>query len=93
MNKFEFFLFQPSPELSPKISELPEECIREILLRINDFRDLEGCALVGYPLSSPAVEQRPWRELASAHYTPQQISSVSQRPHWKDTYHSLKRLD
>lgn len=71
---------------------MPEECVREILLRIGDVRDLEACTQVGVPLTGPATEQRPWRELAAAHYTPQQRSCVTQRAHWKDTYHALKRF-
>lgn len=38
--KFNFFL-QPGPEIRPKLHELPEECVREIILRIADHRDLE----------------------------------------------------
>lgn len=35
------FSFQPGPEIRPKIHDLPEECVREIILRIADHRDLE----------------------------------------------------
>lgn len=35
------FFFQPGPEVVPKLHDLPEECIREILLRIADHRDLD----------------------------------------------------
>lgn len=34
-------VFQPGPEVVPKLHDLPEECIREILLRIADHRDLD----------------------------------------------------
>uniref|UniRef100_T1GI63 F-box domain-containing protein n=1 Tax=Megaselia scalaris TaxID=36166 RepID=T1GI63_MEGSC len=32
---------EPGPEIRPKIHDLPEECVREIILRIADHRDLE----------------------------------------------------
>lgn len=35
------YYLQPGPEIRPKLHDLPEECIREIILRIADHRDLE----------------------------------------------------
>lgn len=42
--------FQPGPEVVPKLHDLPEECIREILLRISDHRDLDVRILLKYKL-------------------------------------------
>ena len=58
------------------MGKLPEECIREILLKLSDPRDVESagdtCAVMG----AIARERRVWRELAQTHFTPQQIDAV-----------------
>ena len=62
---------------SPGLTErLPEECVREILLRLDTGEDIvragDACALMG----GIAKETRIWRELVQSHFTPAQIAYV-----------------
>lgn len=67
---------EPGPEISPKLHELPEECIREIILRIADYRDLESSSGAWTTMKSVVAEQRVWRELAHFHFKPHQIDVI-----------------
>ena len=59
-----------------KFEDLPEECVREILFRLADHRDLlsaaEACGLA----QKLSAEQRLWKRLCRFHFTPVQISFV-----------------
>lgn len=67
---------EPGEEVRPKLEDLPEECIREILLRLADHRDVER-ASGAYPLMRQlAAEQRVWRELCQFHFTRQQLEFI-----------------
>lgn len=63
----------------PKLEDLPEECIREIILRINDHRDLEASSAAWTLMAALASEQRVWRELTQFHFTKQQIDQMIQK--------------
>lgn len=63
----------------PKLQDLPEECIREIILRINDHRDLESSSAAWTLMAALASEQRVWRELTQFHFTKQQIDQMIQK--------------
>lgn len=63
----------------PKLQDLPEECIREIILRINDHRDLEASSAAWTLMAALASEQRVWRELTQFHFTKQQIDQIIQK--------------
>lgn len=60
----------------PKFEDLPEECVREILFRLADHRDLlsaaEACGLA----QQLSAEQRLWKRLCRFHFSPVQISFV-----------------
>lgn len=71
--------FQPGPDVYPKLQDLPEECIREIILRINDHRDLESSSAAWTLMAALASEQRVWRELTQFHFTKQQIDQMIQK--------------
>lgn len=73
------FRFQPGPDVYPKLEDLPEECIREIILRINDHRDLEASSAAWTLMAALASEQRVWRELTQFHFTKQQIDQMIQK--------------
>lgn len=75
-----FFLsLQPGPDVYPKLQDLPEECIREVILRINDHRDLEASSAAWTLMAALASEQRVWRELTQFHFTKQQIDQMIQK--------------
>jgi len=80
------------------VSALPEECIREILLRLSDPRDLEASSKTCETMKAVASEKRVWRELVQTHFTKMQIEFVLQeKPQlkdskdWKELYGSLRR--
>lgn len=59
--------------MHPKLQDLPEECIREIILRISDHRDLESSSAAWTLMAALASEQRVWRELTQFHFNQNQI--------------------
>lgn len=67
---------EPGADISPKLHQLPEECIREIILRIADYRDLESSSGAWATMKTVVAEQRIWRELARFHFKPHQIDVV-----------------
>lgn len=91
----QFQIREPHPDTHPKFLNLPEECIREIILRLSDHRDLTASEQSCDQISSIVNEQRVWRELSKFHFTPQQIDVVlpqnNEKIDWKTVYHSLKK--
>ncbi|KAM3960768.1 LOW QUALITY PROTEIN: F-box only protein 32 [Aphomia sociella] len=92
---------EPGPEVVPKLHDLPEECIREILLRISDHRDLDAASSAWNVMASVCTEQRIWRELVNFHFTQQQIDAVLSKDKdgsedkdvdWKKVFHQLRKL-
>lgn len=88
---------QPSDESFPKLENLPEECIREVLLRLADHKDLEASSQAYSVMARLCDEQRIWRELCRFHFTKQQINFVLQSndtkaaPDWQRVYHKLRK--
>ncbi|XP_068910892.1 F-box only protein 25 [Tenebrio molitor] len=84
-----------SPESRPQLLQLPEECIREIILRLSDHRDLTASAQACEQMAAIVGEQRIWRELTKFHFSPTQIDLVlpknCEKIDWKEIYHSLKK--
>lgn len=78
-NGFPLFRIQPGPEVYPKLEDLPEECIREIVLRIRDHRDLESSSAAWTLMAALASEQRVWRELTQFHFTQHQIDQMIEK--------------
>lgn len=58
----------------PKFEDLPEECVREILFRLADHRDLLSAAEACGVVQKLSAEQRLWKRLCRFHFTPVQIS-------------------
>lgn len=91
----EFQIKEPHPDLHPKLLNLPEECIREIILRLSDHRDLTASAQSCDEICSIVNEQRVWRELTKFHFTAQQIELVLPKDtetfDWKIIFNSLKK--
>lgn len=52
---------------------LPEECIREILLRLSESKDLESAGQTCNTMNNIAREKRVWRELVQTHFSEQQV--------------------
>lgn len=92
---------EPEPGIHPNLKDLPEECIREILLRISDHRDLEASSSAWTMMESIVSEERIWRELTNYHFTSEQIENVLLKKNfgkrknindWKKVYYELKKL-
>lgn len=91
----QFQICEPSPDTQPKFLQLPEECIREVILRLSDHKDLTASAQACEQMAAIVGEQRIWRELTKFHFTQQQIELVAPNGDgnidWKAVYHSLKK--
>ena len=79
-------------------SSLPEECIREIVLRLSDPKDVERVGDTCEVMRAVARERRVWRELVQTHYNPAQIEFVlkakpelGQSKDWEALYKALRR--
>lgn len=90
--------FQPGEEQFPKLENLPEECIREVLLRLADHKDLENSARACDVMKHVVDEQRIWRELVQFHFTSQQIEHLlgqnlehDMSHDWQLIYHKLRK--
>lgn len=80
------------------VNSLPEECVREILLRLSDPKDVERAGDACVTMNTIAREKRVWRELAQTHFTRNQIDFLQkERPElrnttdWKHLYTTLRR--
>ncbi|EFX86916.1 hypothetical protein DAPPUDRAFT_192571 [Daphnia pulex] len=86
----------------PKFEDLPEECVREILFRLADHRDLLSAAEACGVVQKLSAEQRLWKRLCRFHFTPVQINDdISQQTggnqsnletDWEDVFHRARRL-
>ncbi|CAK1586509.1 unnamed protein product [Parnassius mnemosyne] len=89
-------MHEPGPEVVPKLHDLPEECIREIMLRISDHRDLDAASSAWSVMASVCSERRVWRELVMFHFSQQQINTVLGKEEkdvdWKKLFHQLRKL-
>ncbi|KAH7645226.1 hypothetical protein HUG17_0764 [Dermatophagoides farinae] len=68
-------IIPPEPgDGKPSWSELPEELIREILLRLSDYKDLERSAQACQRMNSLLnEEQHIWKQLVKYHFTKDQL--------------------
>lgn len=86
---------EPGDDVFPKLQNLPEECVREVLLRLADHKDLESSGKAYTVMQRLVDEQRIWRELCRFHFTPQQISFVLEssppQKDWQSVYHKLRK--
>jgi len=85
-------------ETEKTLEELPEECVREILLQLSHPRDIDNAGSVMPTMSLIVKERRIWRELVQAHFTTLQIEfMLNKKPDlkegkkWRDLYFHLKR--
>lgn len=86
---------EPGPEVVPKLHDLPEECIREIMLRLSDYRDLDAAGVASPTMAAVCAEQRTWRELVAFHFTEQQqrrARDEDTHADWKQLFHRLRKL-
>lgn len=92
---------EPNPQIHPQFTELPEECIRKIILQVSDHKDLESAANAWSLMSYIIQEQRIWRELSAFHFSQQQIDTILEKMslletaerhrNWQTIYHALRK--
>lgn len=79
---------------------LLQECVREIILRLTDYRDLEASSAAWDIMSALVAEQRVWRELTEFHFSADKISTYMEKKGiardqadvvWQDIYHALRK--
>ncbi|XP_060521140.1 F-box only protein 25 [Cylas formicarius] len=91
----QFQVREPHPDTHPTLLQLPEECIREIILRLSDPKDLTAGEQACDQISSIVNEQRVWRELTKFHFNQQQIDLILPKDDadvdWKAAFHSCKK--
>lgn len=87
-----------TPSSPGLVESLPEECIREILLRLSDASDLDRSADACTTMNNITRENRVWRELVQTHFTKPQIEfilssnpSLRERKDWRLLYRKLRR--
>ena len=57
------------------LQHLPPECLREVVLRLNDHRDVANSAQAYSVLAEIAEESRIWRQLCQYHFSAAQIQA------------------
>ena len=78
------------------MDELPPECVRDILLRLPDHKDLERCGDAWALMGQLVQDQQIWRRLTKHHFTKQQIEFAIDKEEliltdWKKIYHKMRR--
>ncbi|XP_074603078.1 F-box only protein 32 isoform X2 [Brevipalpus obovatus] len=89
---------KPSEDGSKRITDLPEELIREILLRLSDYKDLISSGQAYDVMDSLLDEQHIWRQLCKYHFTRQQVRQVASvninsegKVNWIQVFHILRK--
>ncbi|XP_076333501.1 F-box only protein 25-like isoform X1 [Tachypleus tridentatus] len=93
---------EPKDDGSLKLTHLPAELIREILLRLCDYRDLISSGQAYDVMQALINEQHIWRRLCCFHFTRQQVrhaldtyKNKSGRPmkiDWQEVFHHLRKV-
>lgn len=79
------------------LHELPEEVVREIILKLNHHFDLNNLSTSSDLFKKLISESRIWREMCEYHFTDEQVTQMVQNSNnngnisWEDIYHKLKR--
>jgi len=89
---------QRMEEDTVNMEELPEECVREILCRLSDYKDVDNAGLATPTMQFIVKEKRIWRELVQAHFTKNEIQYIiNKRPElagrrsWRNLYLALRK--
>ncbi|RWS24823.1 F-box only protein 25-like protein [Leptotrombidium deliense] len=89
---------EPEDDGSKKLTDLPEELIREILLRLSDYKDLINSGQAYEVMHSLLDEQHIWRQLCKYHFTKLQVKLATPAYtksdgtlDWEQMFHNLRR--
>jgi F-box protein 25/32 len=77
------------------LHELPEEVVREIILKLNHHFDLNNLSSSSELFKRLIGEGRVWREMCGYHFTDDQVTKMIESQNgiftWEEIYHKLKR--
>jgi len=78
------------------LEQLPEECVREVMLRLSDHKDLASAGEAWLVMQRVLDEQRIWRQLCSYHFKPHLINKLLEdteqtEPDYQLVYHKLRK--
>ncbi|XP_054153074.1 F-box only protein 32-like [Oppia nitens] len=92
---------EPAEDGSKRLTDLPEEIIREILLRLTDYKDLMSSGQSYDIMQSLLDEEHIWRQLCKYHYTKPQmrwlfanstnIYTNNGKVDWERVFHQLRK--
>lgn len=86
---------QPEEDGSKRLTDMPEEVVRDILLRLSDHNDLQKCGQAYEIMQVLIEEQHIWRELCKFHFSKQQLNFILGEQNcpkdWQQIYHKLRR--
>ncbi|KAK8721526.1 hypothetical protein OTU49_012761 [Cherax quadricarinatus] len=89
---------QPGDDMHPTLQEVPEECIREILKRLDNHNDIRAAGEAYSLMAKVSEEKSIWRLLCRFHWTPAQIEHVilmhkelQVQKNWRKVYDRLRR--
>ncbi|XP_064122271.1 F-box only protein 32 [Macrobrachium rosenbergii] len=89
---------KPGDDMHPTLQEVPEECIREILKRLDNHVDIRSASEAYSVMAKVSEEKTIWRQLCRFHWTPAQIEHIIQmhrelqvQKNWKQIYDRLRR--
>jgi len=89
---------QEQDEDTMGMEELPEECVREILCRLSDYKDVDSAGRATPTMQFIVKEKRIWRELVQAHFTKNETQFVlnkrpelAEKKNWRSLYLALRK--
>lgn len=85
-------------EGAKQLTDLPDEVIREILLRLSDFNDLKNSGGAYQVMGSLLDQQHIWKQLCMYHFTRLQVrqatgkfASCDGKTDWEQTFNFLRK--
>ncbi|CAB3388764.1 Hypothetical predicted protein, partial [Cloeon dipterum] len=87
---------KPDEDQEPQLDQMPEECVREIMLRLSDHKDLSSAGEAWHLMQRVLDEQRIWKQLCHYHFKPHLINKLVEEFDQAETdyqaiYHKLRK--
>lgn len=89
---------QPGDDSHPTLQEIPEECVREILRRLDNHKDIESAGKAYSVMAKVSEENAIWKQLCSFHWTPHQIEHIIRlhkelevKRNWQQVFDKLRK--
>ncbi|XP_050696532.1 F-box only protein 32-like isoform X3 [Eriocheir sinensis] len=89
---------EPGDDMHPTLQEVPEECVREILKRLDNHNDIRSAGEAYSVMAKVSKEKSIWRQLCRFHWTSAQIEYIIHlhrelrvQKNWQQVYDRLRR--